>query len=107
VVAVRGIVAESQAEKLGIKKGDIILEYGGVRIESASQLIKNVKEKSSEETVEMLVVRDGQSETYTLSGGQIGVQIHTIIVPFDKLGDHAPEGQPQRPGPTAPVIKTF
>ncbi len=107
VVAVRGIVSESQAEKLGLKKGDIILEYDGVRIKSASQLIKNVKDKSPEETVEMIVVREGRAETYKLNGGLIGVELDTIIVAFEKLGGRASEGKPQPPGPTAPILKTF
>jgi membrane-associated protease RseP (regulator of RpoE activity) len=107
VVAVQGVIAGSQAEDLGLKDGDIIVQYDGLRIESASQLINRVKEKSPEDSVEMLVLRDGQPMQFTLKGGQIGVQIHTISVPEEDLKGVFPAESPKERPRIPPALRTF
>jgi len=87
-VAVRGIIADSQAEALGLKEGDIIIEYGGKRIESTIQLNKLVKEVPAEEKVEMVIIRDKKPISVSLKGGLIGVQIHAIAVPEEILKEY-------------------
>jgi membrane-associated protease RseP (regulator of RpoE activity) len=84
-VAVKGIVADSQAEALGLREGDIIIEYNGKRIESTVQLNKLVREVPEEDKVEMIIIRDKQPMRLTLNGGLIGVQINTIAVPEEAL----------------------
>lgn len=76
----------TQAETLDLKENDLIVEYGGVRIRSAQQLVAAVKKKTPEEVVEMLLVRDRDSRRIFLNGGLIGVNIITVSVPKSELG---------------------
>ncbi|MDM8535457.1 PDZ domain-containing protein [Desulfobacterales bacterium HSG17] len=76
----------TQAESLDLQKDDLIIEYDGNRIKSARQLVKAVKKKAPEESVEMIVVREGQSIRIALNGGLIGVNVLTVSVPKSELG---------------------
>ena len=71
----------TQAEMLDLKRGDLIVEYDGLKINSAQQLVKAVKSKSPDEIVEMLIFRDRQPNRIILNGGLIGVNILTVTVP--------------------------
>jgi len=76
----------TQAEHLDLKENDLILEYDGVRIRSAQQLVAAVKKKQPAETVEMLVVREREPRRIVLNGGLIGVNVITVTVPGSELG---------------------
>ncbi len=84
-VRVVSVINNSQAESLGLKPGDLIIEYDGVRIESSQQLIREVKNKSDLNQVEMVVVRDESPIRYYLKGGLIGVRINTMRTPPGKM----------------------
>ena len=77
VAVIKSILESSQAEALDLMQGDIIVEYDGIRINSAAQLVKEVKKKSTNNQVEMIVVRDRTSRRLILIGGVIGVRITT------------------------------
>jgi hypothetical protein len=77
VAVIKSILESSQAEALGLMQGDIIVEYDGIRISSAAQLVKEVKKKSTAHQVEMIVGRDRTSRRLILQGGVIGVRITT------------------------------
>ena len=76
----------TQAADLDLSQGDLILEYDGTQINSAQELVAAVKEKSPQETVEMVVVRNRQPFRLVLNGGLIGVNILTVSVPQADLG---------------------
>lgn len=86
VVRVERVNDGSQAEALDLRKGDLIMDYDGKRIESAQDLVDAVKEKSVEESVEMTVVRDQQPFRVVLNGGLIGIHIRTVSVTKAELG---------------------
>ena len=67
--------ASSQAELIGLLPGDLIVEYDGIRINSATQLVRVVEENSTKSQVEMVVVRDKRPMRVILQGGRIGVRI--------------------------------
>jgi hypothetical protein len=77
VAQVQSIVEFSQAESLDLTAGDIIIEYDGVRITSAQQLVEEVKNKAENSQVEMIVIREKSPMRLILSGGIIGVRIIT------------------------------
>jgi predicted metalloprotease with PDZ domain len=77
VAVIKSIVESSQAETLDLMQGDFIVEYDGIRINSAAQLVKEVKKKSAKSQIEMIVVRDQTSRRLILQGGVIGVRITT------------------------------
>jgi predicted metalloprotease with PDZ domain len=77
VAVIKSIVESSQAETLDLMQGDFIVEYDGVRINSAAQLVEEVKNKSAKNQIEMIVVRDKTLRQLILQGGVIGVRITT------------------------------
>jgi len=81
IAQIQGTIEASQAESAGLQEGDIILEYGGVPINSARQLVREVEINSQFSQVEMLIVRQKISSRLILSGGFIGVRILTKKIP--------------------------
>ena len=77
VPVIKSVLESSQAEALDLMPGDIIVEYDGIRINSAAQLVTEVKNKSAHQQIEMVVVRDRTSRRLILQGGIIGVRITT------------------------------
>ena len=66
------VSAESTAEKAGMRKGDVIVEFDGERVRSARQLTRLVQETPAGRKVTAVVVRDGQRVTLSAelqSGG--------------------------------------
>ena len=80
VAEVQSVVEGSQADSLGLASGDIILEYDGVKVQNALQLVKEVEKKASSANIEMVIMRDNSSMRYTLVGGFIGVRIQTTKI---------------------------
>jgi hypothetical protein len=76
----------TQAEALDLRKDDLVVEYDGVRIQNSQQLVSIVKQKSEADTVEMVVVRDGQPLQMTLNGGLIVINVKTVAVSGSELG---------------------
>ncbi|MGE0086503.1 MAG: PDZ domain-containing protein [Desulfococcaceae bacterium] len=86
VVRIIRINEGTQAENLDLMENDLILEYDGVRIRNAQQLVAAVKKKLPAETVEMLVIREKEPRRIVLNGGLIGVNVVTVTVPASELG---------------------
>ena len=83
IIEVTNVIEGSQAESLGLQKGDFIVEYDGRKMGRASQLVLETKKKNPHETVELRVVREGNPMRYFVNGGFIGIQIKTVKV-FEK-----------------------
>ena len=85
VAQVQSIVEFSQAESLDLTAGDIIIEYDGVRITSAQQLVEEVKNKTENSQVEMIVIREKSPMRLILAGGIIGVRIITKNISKEEI----------------------
>jgi hypothetical protein len=85
VAQVQSIVEFSQAESLDLTAGDIIIEYDGVHITSAQQLVEEVKEKAENSQVEMIVIREKRPMRLILAGGIIGVRIITKNISKEEI----------------------
>jgi C-terminal processing protease CtpA/Prc len=81
IAQIQSIVAGSQAESAGLQDGDIVLEYDGVPIRSAQQLVSEVEKKTTNSQVELVVLRQKITTRLILSGGFIGVRIMTQKIP--------------------------
>lgn len=81
VVVVQLVEKNTQGEQIGLQSGDIVLEYGGVRIHSSQQLIREVKNKENENQVDMTVIRNRQNMLFSLTGGFIGIRIREEKLP--------------------------
>jgi membrane-associated protease RseP (regulator of RpoE activity) len=77
VAQIQGIVESSQAESADLQAGDLIIEYDGVPITSAQQLISEVEKKAAKSQIEMVVVRQKIRMRLIINGGFIGVRITT------------------------------
>jgi serine protease Do len=61
-VAVTAIDENSPAAKAGLKKGDVIVEYNGQRVEGTAEFRRLVRETPPGHTAQMSVWRDGRAE---------------------------------------------
>lgn len=59
-VVIQEVRRDSPAEKAGLKAGDIVVEFDGVRVRSASEFTRVVRETPQGRTVKMAYVRDGK-----------------------------------------------
>ena len=75
----------SQAQSLDLTAGDIIIEYDGVRISSAQQLVEEVEKKAENSQVDMIVIREKNSMRLILAGGTIGVRIRTKNISYEEI----------------------
>ena len=81
VTVIKSVLESSQAESVGLLPGDLIVEYDGTRIHTASQLVEEVKKKSAENSIEILVVREQAPMSIVVQGGFLGVRITTERIP--------------------------
>jgi len=81
IAQVQSIIEASQAESSGLQIGDIILEYDGVPINSAQQLVREVEKKAQVNQIEMVIVRQKIPTRLILNGGFIGIRILTKKIP--------------------------
>jgi len=79
-VKVLEIVPGSQAEVHGFQKGDYIIAYDSVEINSASQLVSEVQKKKNLQRVDLVLVRNKSRLSYVINSGLIGVRIQTVRV---------------------------
>jgi C-terminal processing protease CtpA/Prc len=84
-VRVIRVNAGTQAESLGLQRGDLVVAYDGAPVRNSQQLVAAVRETSDADTVEMVVVRDGEALRLSLKGGLIGINIKTVAVSDDEL----------------------
>jgi S1-C subfamily serine protease len=58
--AIAGVTSGSPADKAGIKEGDVVVEFDGERVRSATQFQRLVRETPAGRTVKMAVMRSGK-----------------------------------------------
>lgn len=71
-VEVTNVAEASPAEKAGLQKGDVVLEYQGQRVEGTEQFVRFVRETPAGRNVKLLVSRNGQTQTITAAIGNKG-----------------------------------
>ena len=67
---VTSVQAETAAEKAGVETGDIIVEYGGVPINSFDQLRQLIGVDSPGKETSLTVLRAGEKKVITLTLGE-------------------------------------
>ncbi|VAX21495.1 HtrA protease/chaperone protein [hydrothermal vent metagenome] len=65
------VFEKSPAEKAGIKRGDVIVEFNGKEVPSSEQLPRMVAFLRPGTKVDVKIIRDGKSEEITLSLGEM------------------------------------
>ncbi|MCP4344237.1 MAG: tetratricopeptide repeat protein [Desulfobacterales bacterium] len=79
-VLVRKVEAKSQAEKQGLRRGDIVISYNGQLINSAKQLVSSVQANADKQRVELKYIRSDAVQKVVLQGGRIGIHLADIML---------------------------
>jgi serine protease Do len=61
------VVKDSPAEKAGLKRGDLIVEFDGKKIEDSTSLRNMVAAMEPGKTAKLKVIRDGKEESVTVT----------------------------------------
>jgi serine protease Do len=68
-VEITRVEPDSPADTAGLKKGDVVLEYNGQRVEGTEQFVRLVRETPPGRKATLLISRDGQTQTITATIG--------------------------------------
>ena len=71
------VIEESPAEKAGIMRGDVIIEYNGKKVDEPYNLRNTVANTSPGDEVELKVVRDGEIITIKVTIGELPSETQT------------------------------
>jgi len=68
-VEITRVEKDSPAEKAGLKKGDVVLDYNGQRVQGVEQFVRLVRETPAGRTAKLSISRDGQTQTLEVTIG--------------------------------------
>jgi serine protease Do len=105
-VIVEEVATDSPAEKAGIRKGDVIVEFDGERVRSVRQLTRLVQETPAGRTVPAVLQREGQRTPVSVTPSDDG---RFSFQGFDDLGSFGRElrlAVPKMAPPTPPSPPT-
>ena len=68
------VVEGGPAQKAGLQRGDIIIEFDGIKIHKMNQLPRIVAEHSPGSKVKVVVLRNGKEKTFTVTLGELKEQ---------------------------------
>jgi len=100
-VVIDDVSTDSPADKAGLKRSDVIVEFDGERVRSARQFARLVQETPSGRTVKVTITREGQRRDVQVtpderrgdamvSGDFVGDYMRDFGRDFGRLGDHLP-----------------
>ncbi|MGO9950816.1 MAG: DegQ family serine endoprotease [Dissulfurispiraceae bacterium] len=84
-VLVGDVTEDSPAEKAGIKRGDVIIQYNGSLISDPGMLRNLVAETAPDTAVSVKLLRDGTPKTLTVSIGELPSSLQKINEAYDNL----------------------
>jgi eukaryotic-like serine/threonine-protein kinase len=79
-VVVQTVVSGGQAEKIGLRKGDVVSRYAAQKITAAGQLTRLVG-MSAASDLELEIRRDGKLLTFNVGGGKLGARFKERSMP--------------------------
>ncbi|MCK7503891.1 MAG: PDZ domain-containing protein [Desulfobacterales bacterium] len=99
---VDGVVDDSPAEKAGLKKGDVIVNFGDKTIVDADELMKAVRESTPGSKVKLTTLRDGKKSSVDveLAEGKAGEKEKRVITRTMRVPNAPRSPMP----PTPPMI---
>ncbi len=92
-VVIDEVRSGSPAEKAGLRRGDIVVEFDGERVRSARQFARIVQETPAGRAVKATVIRDGRRtdvEVVPDSDRMADMTIHGDFGDLGRLGDRLP-----------------
>jgi serine protease Do len=110
-VIVEDVATDSPAEKAGIRKGDVIVEFDGERVRSVRQLTRLVQETPAGRTVPAVLQREGQRTPVSVTPGDNGRFSFQGFDDVGQLGGELRFAVPKPPAPpnppTPPMVWNF
>ena len=85
MVEIVDVLEETQAEALGLKKGDLVYKYNGRRISGHEALVAATFESKGSKSISMVIIRKNKLNRYYLEPGFIGVHVSTKSIPRNEL----------------------
>ena len=100
-VVIDDVSTDSPADKAGLKRSDVIVEFDGERVRSARQFARLVQETPPGRTVKVTITREGQRRDVQVtpderrgdvmvSGDFVGDYMRDLGRDLGRLGDHLP-----------------
>ena len=87
-VEIREVDPDGAADKAGLKRGDIIVEFDGERVRSGRQLARLVQETPAGRTVKATITREGQRKDVEITPSEgRGTGLTGVIVNGDRVPD--------------------
>lgn len=83
-VLVESVQDGSQAQRIGLLPGDIILKYGGMRMRNNQELVDAVKEHSQDQA-RIVYVRRGIHKVVNAERGELGIRIRPTLIALPGL----------------------
>ena len=94
-VEITSVEEDSPAEKAGLKKGDIVVEYQGQRVEGTEQFVRMVRETPAGRQAKMNVLRGGNAQSVSAvigtRSGRSGKTEWTFVNPMPKVDVWIPD----------------
>lgn len=84
---VKEVVEDSPADSAGIQEGDIIIEFNGKKLFNSGELIKIVRRTLPGMKVDLMVIRDDQKKTLSLTVGKKKVSKHQMFGAWPDMPD--------------------
>jgi len=69
-VLITSVVPDSAADRAGLKKGDVVIEYNGQPVQGVQQFVRLVRETPVGRKITLKVIRDGKELTLTGTMGE-------------------------------------
>jgi len=82
-VLIGDVVEEGPAEKAGIQRGDIIIEYDGKEVSDPSALRNSVAATAPGEKVSLKIIRDGKKLTFNVTIAELPADMEKLHGKFD------------------------
>ncbi|MCC6572388.1 MAG: PDZ domain-containing protein [Planctomycetes bacterium] len=70
---ITAITKDSQAERVGLQAGDIVVQYNGAKVTCSADLQRLISEAADQERVEFTVERSGSNLNFTGKSGLLGI----------------------------------
>lgn len=89
-VGISSVSQGSPAERAGLKKGDVILQFDNEPVTSSRKLLRLIGESAPEQTVRLTISRDNSEQQVTVTLGQRedGARTYrTLVTPRGERGD--------------------
>jgi tetratricopeptide (TPR) repeat protein/CHAT domain-containing protein len=76
------IAPNSQAEKKGLQRGDIVIAYAEQPLNTTEQFVRTIHDNATKSQIELRFIRANTVHTVMLQGGEIGIHFSEITVEF-------------------------